>query len=97
MVAAKNSHLEVVKALLAKGADVNAKLNNGETALTLASFGDWRRRASSDEPVEVVRVLLTNGANVNAKGSDGKTALDMANEGGQDVIRALLVRAGAKR
>ena len=32
-----NGHLEVVQALLDKGADVNAKANNGATALMAAS------------------------------------------------------------
>jgi hypothetical protein len=34
-----NGHLEVAKALLAKGADVNAKTNNGTTALIAATKG----------------------------------------------------------
>ena len=36
MGAAKNSHTEIVKALLAKGADLNAKDKSGMTALELA-------------------------------------------------------------
>ena len=34
-----NGHLEVVKALLAAGADANAKTNNGTTALIAATKG----------------------------------------------------------
>ena len=37
MVAARYGHLEVVKVLLAKGADVNAKDNAGNTALMVAA------------------------------------------------------------
>jgi len=37
MAAAQNDHLEVVRELLAQGADVNAKTNKGTTALRVAS------------------------------------------------------------
>jgi ankyrin repeat protein len=36
MWAARNGHVEVVKLLLAHGADVGAKTTEGDTALTLA-------------------------------------------------------------
>ena len=52
--------------LLQNGADVNAKNNNGETALIMSSM-------YGANP-EVVRILLENGADVNAKTNDGKTA-----------------------
>jgi ankyrin repeat protein len=32
-----NGHKEIVQTLLAKGADVNAKMNDSKTALTVAS------------------------------------------------------------
>jgi serine/threonine-protein phosphatase 6 regulatory ankyrin repeat subunit B len=37
ILASQNGHKEIVKTLLAKGADVNAKMNDGATALILAS------------------------------------------------------------
>ena len=48
----------MVHALLAKGADVNAKSSGGATALMLAS---------QDGHLEVVNALLAKGAEVNAK------------------------------
>jgi ankyrin repeat protein len=36
MIASQNGHLDVVQALLSKGADVNAKRNDGATPMTLA-------------------------------------------------------------
>jgi predicted LPLAT superfamily acyltransferase len=56
--AARKSDAEKVKALLAKGADVNAKTRYGATALSFASD-----RGS----LEVVKVLIEHGADVNVK------------------------------
>jgi len=57
----------VVQALLAKGADVNDKDSNGETALMWASrFGH----------LGVVQVLLAKGADVNAKMGNGRDRVD---------------------
>jgi len=70
---------------LAKGADVNAKID--WTALMVASFRGH---------LDVVQVLLDKGADVNAKMDSGGTALDAATNGGHADVRALLVKAGAK-
>jgi ankyrin repeat protein len=83
---AHKGNLQVVQALLAKGADVNAKGRNATTALIAASQGGF---------LEVVQALLANGADVNAKDSDGTTALMMAssfNGGFLDVVQALLAK-----
>ena len=66
--------LEVVQALLDKGANVNAKTEKGTTALMMAS---------STGQTDVVQMLLENGANVNAKTSYSLTALMRAAEGGE--------------
>jgi tetratricopeptide (TPR) repeat protein len=58
---------DVVKLLIDKGADVNAKRSSdGETALM------WSAQMAE---VDVVRLLLKNGADVHAKDSGGRTAL----------------------
>ena len=64
--AMENSNPEVVKVLLAGGADANAKSEDGWTALIAA--------AGFNTP-EVVKVLLAGGADVNAKSEGGVTAL----------------------
>jgi ankyrin repeat protein len=77
--------LEAVKQHLATGADVNAKLDRGYTALHYA-VGNGRR--------EVVNLLLANGADVNAKDDvDGDTPLDSAYK---KQIRDLLRKHGGK-
>src|SRR5208282_1997053 len=60
--AATRGDMGAVQALLAEGADVNARTANGATALILASEEGHR---------EVAQALLAKGADVNAKASDG--------------------------
>lgn len=64
-VAAIGGHLATVAALLHGGADVNAKLDQGNTALLVAT-----RKGS----VEIVRLLVASGADVRARNDNGETA-----------------------
>ena len=82
MEACRFRHVDVVRLLLAKGADINFA-DAGMTALMFAS---------QEPDTDVVRVLLDNGADVDAKrDDDGWTALMLASEHGYvDVVRALL-------
>lgn len=71
-----------VESLLAAGADPNAALESGETALL---------RAASKGRLEVVRLLLGAGADPNAEREDGFTPLSVAVFFGHaEVVRALL-------
>ena len=65
MMASQNGHLDVVRVLLDKGAEVNAKRIDGTTALMVASQNGHR---------EVVRELLEKGAveGENQKVTDSK-------------------------
>lgn len=64
--ASKWSHMDTIRALLAAGANVNAKDVGGETALYIAA---------RDGHVEVVAELLAAGATVNAKYLEGNIKL----------------------
>lgn len=66
MYASQEGYLGVVQALLAKGADVNAKNNDGRTALIFASLKGQ---------LEIVQAFLAKGADVNAKVNYGPTDL----------------------
>ena len=85
--AAMQGDTEKVQALLAKGADVNAKANNGATALIAAAWGGHS---------DTVQALLAKGADVKAKTNGGGTALMMAiKEGHKEIVR-ILMEAKAK-
>lgn len=66
----EDASIVVVKALIAKGADVNAK----ETIIGLTVLMNAAQNGNAD----IVRILLANGADVNAKTEYGKTALMFA-------------------
>ena len=82
MIASLRGQTEVVKMLLEKGADVNAKNTKGWTALMIASLRGQ---------TEVVKNLLEKGADVNAKDEDGKSALKHAIN--NEIIKLLNARA----
>jgi len=86
MAAARGGSLDIVKALLANGADVNKAANDGVTALYIAA-----ENGHSD----VVRALLANGANVNKAANDGATPLYIAaHQGRYNVVELLLIESG---
>jgi len=76
-----------VKALLAKGAEVNEKNADGVTALMLASGRGHG---------EIVELLLAQGAAANAKSNAGHTALIFACNQGHPGIVKVLLNAGAE-
>jgi hypothetical protein len=84
------SSLEIVKALLAAGANVNAAKKNGWTPLMMAA-----RYAGKGSSLEAVEALITAGADVNAAEKDGWTPLMMAliNRHGDDYETYKLVKA----
>ena len=87
MKAAMNHHKpETIRYLVSKGADINAKTLQGETALMIAS-----RTARS----EVVAYLIEAGADLKAKNEKGQTAMAVAKEAGYPDVINVLMKAGA--
>ena len=75
-------HTEALNTLLDYGADPNAHMKSGNTALTYAAF-----RGN----LENVKVLINEGADVNARGELGGTPLAYAAElGHAEIVRVLL-------
>lgn len=84
--AAKNGDDELVKALIASGANLNYQVKNGSTALMIAS---------EEGHNELVKVLIQAGVDVNAKANYGQTALMFASSRGHTEIVKALVKARA--
>ena len=84
--AAAGGQNEIVKLLIAKGADVSAKTDNGVTPLHSAARGGQK---------EIVELLIAKGEEVNVKSSSGYTPLHSAASYGQKEIVELLITKGA--
>lgn len=85
--AAENGRLEIVKILLAAGAEIDMKNAIGETALMLA--GRWGQ-------VAIAKELLKAGADANAQNNCGDTALTIAKKAHQEAIVKILPNTGTQ-
>jgi len=98
--AAQSSDLELLKLLVARGADPMAKTNHNDTALTAASGVGWVEGVTYEhsykENIETVRYLLDLGLDANAANNDGRTSLMVAAAKGRPEVIQLLVDHGAK-
>ncbi|GER41288.1 ankyrin repeat domain-containing protein [Striga asiatica] len=87
-MAAKNGCNEAAKILLARGAVVEAKANNGMTPLHLAVWHSLRA-----EDFSTVNTLLEHNSDCSAEDNEGMTPLDHLSQGpGNERLRDLLLR-----
>ena len=84
--AASVEDLDMLALLLNNGADLEAKNNEGDTALMITAKGTLSKS---------VKFLISKGANVNAKGPRGHTALIYAAYNGKRENLKLLLSSGA--
>ena len=83
MYAAREGHIEVVRLLLADGADIHAQ--DAYYGRTVLAWAAWAGQ------MEVVRLLLDNGADIHTRTNEGTTALVLAVlEGHVEVARILV-------
>jgi ankyrin repeat protein len=87
LLAAGSGRRTVVKLLIERGAEVNAKNHDGQTPLEGA--------AGSGNP-RVVKLLLEHGANIKTRDAKGQTPLHAAGQAGSLENLKLLLAAGAR-
>jgi ankyrin repeat protein len=85
-LASEGGYINIVKLLLDRGADIDAKVDLWGTALTIAAVSNQE---------EVVRLLLERGADVNVENEFCSGALDAAAQYGHEEIAEMLYDAGA--
>jgi ankyrin repeat protein len=88
MLAALLPDMRLLRALIAKGADVN-RASGGLTPLLAATRDSWHGRA------EAVMTLLANGGSALATDAEGNTPLHGAVLSGEPIVAAMLLDAGA--
>jgi ankyrin repeat protein len=98
-----DNNVELVKFLISKGADVNAKDKKGKTLLHEISYNTKKEekdehlqdffQKSMIDIIEIANILISAGADVNARADDGGTPLiNAAMQGNLDFFKALVSR-----
>jgi ankyrin repeat protein len=94
--ASQEGNKELAELLIAKGADVNAKSQEGITSLHMAADGFHQGQAKKEKEIEAVaKLLIAQGADVNAKTSEGGTPLHKVAKRGWEDMAELLIANGA--
>jgi ankyrin repeat protein len=98
--AAQSGDVELMKLLLAHGADPKIPTANNVTALAAAAGIGWVQgvtyERSEKDAIETVKLALELGIDPNAVDGDGRTALHGAAHKGRNAIVELLVAHGAR-
>ncbi|KAJ5078069.1 ankyrin repeat protein [Anaeramoeba ignava] len=84
-LACQNNSLEIIKYLVEKGVDINAKTNDNETVLHLAC---------QNNSIEIIKYLVEKGVDINAKTNNNETVLHLACQNNSLEIIKYLVEKG---
>jgi ankyrin repeat protein len=103
LLAAKYASVDMMRILVASGADPALAANDGTTPLTAAAGAnhptggnDGDLPVDESQALEAVKLVLDLGGNVNASDQAGNTALHIATSRGYNSIIQLLADRGAK-
>jgi hypothetical protein len=98
--AAQSADVELMKLLLAHGADPKLSTSNNVTALAAAAGIGWVQgvtyERSEQDGIAAVKLCLELGIDANVVDGDGRTALHGAAHKGRNQVVELLVAQGAK-
>jgi ankyrin repeat protein len=98
--AAQSGDMELMKLLLARGADPKIATANNVTPLSVASGIGWVQGVtyehSEQDALDAVKMCLDLGLDPNAADTEGRTALHGAAHKGRNAVVQLLVDHGAK-
>jgi ankyrin repeat protein len=98
--AAQSGDVELMRLLIAHGADPGIPTANNVTALAVAAGIGWVQgvtyERSAHDSLEAVKLCLEHGVDINAVDTDGRTALHGAAHKGRNEIVQLLVDRGAR-
>jgi hypothetical protein len=97
--AAARKFLQRARALVDEGADVNARGEQGRTALHWIAIGTAQFSGKETQRAyrELAEILIDAGIDVNAEDDYGNTALDWEAANPRDVLRYVLEQADARR
>ena len=95
VLAAGSGHIQVVKALLQAGAELDGSQIGGSEALSGERGWMPLMAAARSGQTEIASLLLKTGANVNARNAQGETALMQAISSGSVATVRLLLEHGA--
>jgi ankyrin repeat protein len=87
LLAIRLKNLRIVRLLVEKGADVNAKSDQNVSALMVACF---------QNQVDIVKFLIKKKVDINAKAEGGMDAILLTSQQGNIEITRLLLESGAK-
>ena len=86
-IAAYQGHIKIIELLIANGADIDLKNNNGDNPLILAAYQGH---------TVIVKVLIANGANVNTKNNNGDTPFVISAHQGHEKTADFIRKNGGK-
>ncbi len=94
--ALRDSHVDMVKLLVARGAAIDTKDVNGSTPLNIATETIMMTSSQGEPPLyRIVRFLISEGADINSKSKYGWPALHWAVSTAQKDLVELLIAKGA--